>query len=373
MSHEWKDWKEYLLDALHLRHTAEAVKNKVVPHHRSSVWYYFGGLALMFFTIQVVTGVMLLFYYEPTAELAHKSIERIMTEVPFGWLIRSLHSWSANALMATVFIHMFSAFLMKSYRTPRYIMWLTGIILFLLMLGFGFTGYLLPWDQTAYFATKIGAQTPKALPWIGDLISSLMTGAKDVNGTTLLRMFALHVGVLPAIAILSVVVHIGLIMLLGSGVPPGTPVTGSTKYFPDYLLKEIIIWLIGFGLLIAVAVLYPWELGRAYDLANPVEPAPGIHPEWYFMFLYQTLKVVPEWLAIIVFGLLFVFWTFVPFLDKKAHRGEKSPVFTYIGVAAILYICFMTGWAYIAVGEERNAAAAEQLHLAPKQGGDSAK
>src|SRR2546423_152649 len=102
------DWKDDLIDALHLRQTVAAVKAKVVPHHRSSIWYYFGGLALMFFTIQVVTGIMLLFYYEPTAELAHKSIERIMTQVPFGWVIRSVHSWSANALMAVILIHMFS-------------------------------------------------------------------------------------------------------------------------------------------------------------------------------------------------------------------------------------------------------------------------
>src|SRR5437660_557308 len=200
-------WIDHLLGALHLRATAEAVKEKAVPHHRASVWYYMGGLALMFFTIQVVTGIMLLFYYEPSAELANKSIEHIMAQVPFGWLIRSVHSWSANALMATVFIHMFSVFLMKSYRTPRYIMWLTGVILLVLMLGFGFTGYLLPWDQTSYFATKIGTEVPRALPWLGDIISSLLKGAKDVNGTTLTRMFALHVGVLPAFAILLVVIH----------------------------------------------------------------------------------------------------------------------------------------------------------------------
>jgi len=366
------DWKSHLIEALHLQHTTDAVKAKVVPHHRSSIWYYFGGLALMFFTIQVVTGVMLLFYYEPTADLAHKSIERIMTQVPFGWLIRSVHSWSANALMAMIFIHMFSAFLMKSYRTPRYVMWLTGVILLLLMMGFGFTGYLLPWDQTAYFATKIGTEVPKALPFVGNLITSLLTGAKDVNSTTLTRMFALHVGVLPAISILFVVVHIILILLLGSGVPPGAKVTGQTKYFPDYLLKEIMVWLVGFGLLIAIAVLYPWELGKAYDLANPTEPPAGVHPEWYFMFLFQTLKVIPEWLAIIGFGLLLIFWTFVPFLDRKAHRGEKSPLFTYIGIAAILYLSFMTTWAYIAVGDERDSAAQELVKPAV-QGGQNAK
>src|SRR2546426_25573 len=153
-------WLDHLLGALHLRATAEAVKEKSVPHHRASVWYYMGGLALMFFTIQVMTGIMLLFYYEPSAELANKSIERIMTEVPC------------------------------------------------------------------------------ALPWLGDIISSLLKGAKDVNGTTLTRMFALHVGVLPAFAILLVVIHATLTLLLGSGVPPGAKVTGSTKYFPDYLLKE---------------------------------------------------------------------------------------------------------------------------------------
>ena len=365
-------WKSHLIEALHLPHTVAAIKAKAVPHHRSSIWYYFGGLALMFFTIQVVTGVMLLFYYEPTSDLAHKSIERIMTQVPFGWLVRSIHSWSANALMAMIFIHMFSAFLMKSYRAPRYVMWLTGIILLLLMMGFGFTGYLLPWDQTAYFATKIGTEVPKALPFIGGLITSLLTGAKDVNSTTLTRMFALHVGVLPAISILLVVVHIVLILLLGSGIPPGAKVTGETKYFPDYLLKEVMVWLIGFGLLIAIAVLYPWELGKAYDLANPTEPTAGVHPEWYFMSLFQTLKVIPEWFAIIVFGLLLVFWTFVPFLDRKAHRAEKSPLFTYFGIVAILYLCVMTTWAYIAVGNERDAAVQEQLRQTPR-GGPNAK
>jgi cytochrome b6 len=365
-------WKSYLIEALHLPHTVEAIKAKNVPQHRSSIWYYFGGLALMFFTVQVVTGVMLLFYYEPTADLAHKSIERIMTQVPFGWLIRSIHSWSANALMAMIFIHMFSAFLMKSYRTPRYVMWLTGIILLLLMMGFGFTGYLLPWDQTAYFATKIGTKVPQAIPMIGDLISSLLTGAKDVNSATLTRMYALHVGVLPAISILLVVVHVILILLLGSGIPPGAKVTGATRYFPDYLLKEIIVWLIGFGLLIAIAVFYPWELGKAYDLANPTEPPAGVHPEWYFMFLFQTLKIIPEWLAIIAFSVILLFWTFVPFLDRKARRGEKSPFFTYFGIAAIVYLCLMTAWAYVAVGNERDAAAQELLLQAP-QGGKNAK
>src|SRR5262249_20142794 len=141
-------------------------------------------------------------------------------------------------------------------------------------------------------ATKIGAEVPNAVPVAGELISTLIKGANDVNGATLTRMFALHVGALPGIAILFVVLHTGLIMLFGSSAPPGTKVTGETKYFPDYLLKELMIWIVGFGVLVAIAVLYPYGLGKAYDLTNPTEPPLGIHPEWYFMFLFQSLKII---------------------------------------------------------------------------------
>ncbi|HYM20443.1 MAG TPA: cytochrome bc complex cytochrome b subunit [Candidatus Kapabacteria bacterium] len=345
--------KFHLVDALHLRHTIEALKEKHVPHHRASLWYYLGGLAILFFTIQVVTGVLLLFYYDPTTGGAYKSIERIMLNVPFGWLIRSLHSWSANALVLVVFIHMFSAFLMKAYRAPRRVMWLTGIVLLALLLGFGFTGYLLPWDETAYFATKIGTEVPTALPVVGELISGLIKGANDVNGSTLTRMFALHVGALPAIAILFVILHSGLIMLFGSSSPPEIKITGQTKYFPDYLLKELMLWVIGFGVIVAIAVLYPWGIGRAYDLANPTEPPAGIHPEWYFMFLFQTLKIIPEWIVIVGFGIIAVLWTVVPWLDRRAHQNKRSPIFTWIGVVAILYMTAMTTWAYVSVMQEQ--------------------
>src|ERR1035437_6200394 len=156
-----------LIDLLHIREPIEALRTKVVPRHRSSMWYYLGGLAFFLFCVQIVTGVLLLFYYQPTPEATHQSVEMIVTKVPFGAVVRSLHSWSANALIAVVFLHMFSTFFMKSYRTPRQILWLTGIVLLLLMLGFGFTGYLLPWDSTAYFATRIATEIPKAAPFFG--------------------------------------------------------------------------------------------------------------------------------------------------------------------------------------------------------------
>lgn len=345
-----------LIDALHLRHTYEAVKQKVVPHHRASLWYYAGGLCILFFVVQIVTGILLLFYYQPTTDAAHKSVVHIVNDVPFGWLLRSMHSWSANALVFTAFIHMFSAMLMKAYRTPRRVLWITGIILLGLILGFGFTGYLLPWDETAYFATKIGTEVPKAVPFVGEMISSLIKGSSVVNDATLTRSFALHVGVLPALTILLVLGHVGLIMLIGSSSPPEMKVTGSTKYFPDFLLKELMVWLIGFAILIAIAVIYPWGIGKAYDLAHPSEPPAGVHPEWYFMFLFQSLRIIPEWLVVIGFGVIALLWTFIPWLDRRSQHNKRSPIFTWIGILAIVYMVAMTAWGYVAVADERAQA-----------------
>ena len=351
-----------LINFLHLREPYEAIKAKVVPRHRSSIWYYMGGLALFLLGVQIVTGVLLLIYYQPTPEAAHQSVETIVNKVPFGSLTRSLHSWSANALIAVVFIHMFSTFFMKSYRKPREIMWLTGVVLLLLMLGFGFTGYLLPWDLTAYFATRIGTEVPGSLPLIGDLVVGLMRGAKSVSGATLSRLFALHVAVLPLITLIIAGAHVTMTALFGSSIPIGTKVTGETKFLPRYMMGEAMLWLIGLAILLIVAVLHPWELGPAYDITKPVEPPAGVHPEWYFMFLYQTLKYIPEWAAVALYNVVLIFWAFVPWLDRKAKRGERSPLFTWIGIIAIAGMAVLTTLAYFSVADEKAKANIEQTH-----------
>ncbi len=341
-----------LIDALHLREPVEAIRSKVVPRHRSSVWYYLGGFALFLFGVQIATGVLLLLYYQPTPEAANQSVELIMKRVPFGSLVRSLHSWSSNALIAVVFLHMFSTFFMKSYRKPREIMWLTGVILLLLMLGFGFTGYLLPWDLTAYFATRIGTEVPGMLPIVGEAIVGLLRGARSVSGATLSRLFALHVAVLPLITIVIAGAHVTMTALFGSSVPPGAKITSQTKFLPRYVLGEAILWLCGLAVLLTVAVLHPWELGPAYDMTKPVEPPAGVHPEWYFMFLYQTLKYIPEWAAVGLYTVVLVFWSLVPWLDRKAKQGERSPLFTWIGIILIAGMLVLTTLAYLSVSNE---------------------
>ncbi len=348
------------IDSLHLREPWEALKAKTVPRHRGSMWYYMGGLALFFFVIQIVTGILLLFYYRPVPESAHESIQLLITNVPFGVVIRSIHSWASNALIAIVLIHMFSAFFMTAYRTPRAILWVTGVILLLLMLGFGFTGYLLPWDQTAYFATRIGTEIPRTVPIFGDWISTGLRGSKEVTGSTLTRLFALHVAILPTVAIAFAITHVAITALVGSSVPLGSKTKGTTRFIPNYIMGEAMLWLIGLALLLVVAVLYPWPLGGGYDLMKPTEPPAGVHPEWYFMFLFQSLKYIPEWTTVLFYTLVLIFWTSVPWLDRKSRRGEKSPVFTLLGISGIVGMAALTVLAYISVNQERASAMLQQ-------------
>ena len=143
------------------------LRKKTVPQHRHSLWYYTGSVILLFFVIQVVTGFMLAFYYKPTLEEANQSVARIMTEVPLGWIIRSVHSWSASFMIAFVFIHLLSIWIGKSYRRPREFTWMSGMFLLVFTLASGFTGYLLPWDDLSLSATKVGTDIPRSVPVVG--------------------------------------------------------------------------------------------------------------------------------------------------------------------------------------------------------------
>ena len=144
-----------------------AVANKTVPVHRLSYWYFLGGMTLFLFVVQVLTGILLLLYYRPGANEAFESVQYIMTQVQFGWLIRSIHSWSANLMIFTAFAHMFSVLFLKAYRKPRELTWVSGMLLLFLVMGFGFSGYLLPWNTLAFFATKVGTQMAGQVPLIG--------------------------------------------------------------------------------------------------------------------------------------------------------------------------------------------------------------
>src|SRR5262249_33397118 len=189
----------WLDDRLGLEALRSFAAKKTVPIHRHSIWYYFGCMTLFLFGIQVATGILLLLYYRPSAETAFESVQFIMTDVRFGWLVRSLHSWSANLMIAMLLVHMFSVYFLKAYSAPREITWLSGVILLFLSLAFGFSGYLLPWNTLAFFATKVGTEVAGVVPVVGHFLVRFLRGGDDVTGATLTRFYGFHVAILPAL------------------------------------------------------------------------------------------------------------------------------------------------------------------------------
>jgi cytochrome b6 len=353
--HNGKLWK-WLDERIGVTALEKLAEKKEVPVHRHTIWYYLGGMTLFLFGIQVATGILLLLYYRPSAEKAYESVQFLMTEVQFGWLIRSIHSWAANLMIFTLFVHLFSVLFLKAYRPPREVTWFSGMALLGLAMAFGFTGYLLPWNELSYFATQVGTEITGVVPVVGEFLRRLLRGGNDVTGATLTRFYGIHVAVLPLLATGLLGIHLFLVQKHGMSVPPGVERRGRSKrvmpFVPNFLLRDIIGWLLALAILAALAAYLPAELGQKVD---PFEPAPiGIKPEWYFMFMFQTLKYLPssilgiegEVVGILGFGLGGVFLLLIPLLDRRAARGKPSPLFTLIGIVIVLYIIILTYLGY---------------------------
>jgi cytochrome b6 len=345
-------WLDERLDLSAVKHL---VAEKTVPVHTQEVWYYLGGMTLFLLGVQIFTGILLLLYYRPSANEAYESVQFIVTQVRFGWLIRNVHSWSANLLIGLAFAHMFSVFLLKSYRKPRELTWVTGALLLFLMLGFGFSGYLLPWNELAFFATKVGTGIAGAVPIAGHFLLRFLRGGDDVTGATLSRFYGLHVALLPAITTALVGIHLLFVQQQGMSVP--IPIEGRVrngerprqmKFFPNYVIRDVLAWYVVIAIIAALAAFYPWELGTKADPFAVVPP--GIRPEWYFLAMFHTLKMLPshvlafegEQLGVIGFGLAAVWLVLVPFLDRRASRGLRSPAFTIAAVLGLVYLVAFT-------------------------------
>jgi cytochrome b6 len=302
--------------------------------------------------VQVVTGILLLLYYRPSAAEAFESIQFLMTEVEFGWLVRSIHSWSANLMIFAMFIHLFSALFLRAYRAPREITWLSGGGLLGLMLAFGFTGYLLPWNELAFFATRVGTEIPGVVPLVGPFLRRLLRGGDDVTGATLTRFYGIHVAILPAIVTVVLGLHLFLVQKHGMSRPPaaqsGEAAKRTMPFFPNFFLRDLVGWLCALGVLAALAAYFPAELGKK---ADPFQPAPvGIKPEWYFMAMFQTLKLLPahvlgiegELLGVLGFGLVGLVLVLLPLLDRRAALGKWSRWPAAFGIALLVYSVVLT-------------------------------
>ena len=315
----WKRLRLWIDQRFETEFFIEFLKKKKVPYGKGWYWYYFGGITLFLFVVQVLSGILLLLYYKASADSAYESIRFIMSQVKFGWLVRSIHSWAANLMILAAFIHMFSVFFLKAYRKPREMTWVTGAVLLLLGMGFGFSGYLLPWNELSYFATKVGTDIIGVIPLVGKGIMTLLRGSEEVTGATLPRFYGIHVAVLPLVFTLILAIHLVFVQIQGMSEPRGWDTLPEEKkvyipFFPNFILRDLLLWLIVFNILAVLAVIFPWELGQKADLFAPA-PA-GIKPEWYFIFMFQTLKYIPptilfidgELLGIIAFGIGGLFW-----------------------------------------------------------------
>ena len=228
--------KSYFEKRYPLEHFAAIFKEKEVPIHRHSMWYYLGGTTLFLVIIQIMTGILLLFYYRPTSDGAFESVKFIMTKVEFGWLIRSVHAWSGNIAILSAFIHLVSTFFMRAYRKPRELTWVTGCCLMFLFMAFGFTGYLLPWNTLSFFATKVGTEITAQFPVIGGLLSRILRGGDTIGDATLMRFFAIHVALLPCLLTILMGAHLMMVQIQGMSWPPTVPEEKRNKaqpFFPN--------------------------------------------------------------------------------------------------------------------------------------------
>jgi ubiquinol-cytochrome c reductase cytochrome b subunit len=312
-----------------------------------SWWYSLGAATLFVFGIQVVTGLLLSMLYSPTPEYAYDSVQYITSEVPYGWYVRGLHHWGASAMVVLVLLHMVSAFVLGAHRFPREATWLVGVVLFLVTLAFGFTGYLLPWDQKAFWATTVGTNMAGTVPVIGGDLVRLLRGGAEVGAVTLVRFYSMHVLLLPATLGLFLLVHLALVIHHGVSTPPGLwhRLTGPYReryaaskakgpsFWPEVILDDfrlsaaILVVLVSLVLFVGI----PTE-----QRADPTDTAYLPRPEWYFMFLFELLKFFPghlEWLgAVAVPGLLVLLVTLAPFLSKGE---ERRPLKRPLGMAMV--------------------------------------
>jgi quinol-cytochrome oxidoreductase complex cytochrome b subunit len=203
----------WLDERLGLTTAYDAILDRKVP--KVNWWFTLGSATLLLATTQAITGIFLSVYYVPHPEQAYDSINFIMNDVSFGWLIRGIHHWGATLMVITVFLHMLRTFFYAAYKYPRELTWITGVLLFLVTLGFGFTGYLLPWNQRAYWATTVGTSIAETVPFIGPLINQILRGGTELSTLTLTRFFSAHIWMLPAALAALIGIHLYLVIRLG--------------------------------------------------------------------------------------------------------------------------------------------------------------
>ncbi len=348
----WKRLLEWLDQRYRIMELVDAALEVYIP--KDAKTYYLGGITLFLFMVQVVTGSLLTLYYQPTPDTAYESVLYIMSEVNFGWLIRSIHAWGANLMVLTCMLHLLRVFFQGAYKVPREVTWLIGVGLLLLTMGLGFTGYLLPWNQRAYWATTVGTEIAGAVPVVGHYLRHFLRAGEDVTAATLTRFFSMHTILLPVSLGGLILIHLLLIHQQGLA-SPSKPARLPTEeeeeeeeglpFFPHYILEESIAWYVLLGVLIVLASLFP---APVEEKADPFRTPSHIKPEWYFLWMYQMLKLVPRTVGILIPGVGVAVLALLPFVDKNPGvRPRERPVAIFLGILVVLAIIALTIWGMV--------------------------
>ena len=327
-----------------------------------NVFYTLGFVALVACIIQALTGFLLIVYYVPHSEHAFRSVQDIMTKVPYGWLFRQMHVVGSNLIVAVFLLHLIAVLFMGSYKKPREMTWIGGVLMLIVVFLFCLSGFLLPWNQLGYWATTIITTMPTAFPYLGDLVANVFRGGDYVSGSTLNRLFALHVAILPLVFVGLTGVHLFLIKRIGISSSPFSESSEErgpwVKYrheqyhgqpfYPHFFLKEIFMVMVYFVVMFFFITFLPTFFMPEYANieADPFITPPHIRPEWYFLAPYQMLKLIPnKFFGIslqVIFMAVFLLWPFIDTWEKK--NILKRPLLMSIILGVLTLWVILTAW-----------------------------
>jgi quinol-cytochrome oxidoreductase complex cytochrome b subunit len=322
------------------------VTNEPVPGHLKRWWFALGGTPAYLFLIQIVSGLLLLFYYVPEPGRAYASVAHISHEVTLGWWIRSIHKWSATGMIVAVCLHTLRVFFTGAYRKPRELTWVLGCLLLFCTLAEGISGYSLVYEQLSYWGATVTANLIGALPLIGGFASRLVRGGDEVGPATLTRFFVAHAAILPMVIVLLVIAHFAFMRMHGMASETrfvsqkGEPAT--YPFIPDHVLTELIIAITLMVILNVLAILLPAGLGEP---ANPAVTPEHIRPEWYFYFAFRWLKLTSLRVGVLGTGVAAIVMMIWPGIDNGLRRlWPRRDLSIVFGVAAVLVVVVFTIW-----------------------------
>jgi len=304
-----------------------------------------GSVLAILFVVEALTGMVLAMYYNPSPEYAYQSINYIMDDVFMGRILRGIHHWGAGAMVILVVIHLITTFFYGAYKAPREFTWIIGVFLFIVTLGFGFTGYLLPWDQKAYWATVVGTSIAKDVPFIGEFITKVLRGGAEVSALTLTRFYAVHMLILPALLAVGIVVHIYLVRvhdIAGHWTSEKSKEGKTARFYPDQVFNGAIAFILVFAVIVLMSIFVDPPLE---NVALTPEPDYLPRPDWYFMWLYKLLTFFPgdlEFIGTLVIpvgGMLILF--LLPFFNRMKNRSPADrPIAIAVGIAIIVGVVY---------------------------------